>query len=259
MHTPSQRVCYALKQDGLYLEVTTAFEAISTTLAAGEQLALGTRLGSDHEVRLLAPTTPSKVICVGLNYRRHAEEMGKTVPEEPLIFLKPSTAVIGPEEPILLPPQASETHHEGELGIVIGKRAAGLSEQEALSVVLGYTCANDVTARDIQRREQRYTRSKGFDSFCPLGPAIALAPSFVPGEHRLICRVNATVRQSSTLNDFIFSIPQVIAFISQVMTLLPGDVILTGTPAGVGAIVEGDMVEVEIDGIGVLRNLVRSK
>ncbi|MFU8805332.1 MAG: fumarylacetoacetate hydrolase family protein [Bradymonadaceae bacterium] len=201
---------------------------------------------------------PGKIVCVGLNYQHHADEMGKAVPEEPLIFLKPPSSVIASGEAIELPSQSQEVHHEGELAIVIGERTRRAGQTEAASNILGYTCANDVTARDIQRREQRYTRAKGFDTFCPLGPNLVLAGDFIPAEHHLEVRVNGEVRQFSRLDDFIFSIPRVVSFISHVMTLYPGDVILTGTPAGVASLLPGDLVEVEIEGIGILENRVRA-
>lgn len=206
----------------------------------------------------LAPVIPGKVVCVGLNYVKHAAEQGKAVPAEPLIFMKPPSAVIGPGESIELPPQSELVHHEGELAIVIGRRTRKVSVAHALDHVFGYTCAVDVSARDIQRREKRYTRAKGFDTFCPLGPYIATADVFVPAEHRLELRVNDEVRQASQLDDFIFDVPTVVSFISHVMTLEPGDVVLTGTPHGVAPIVDGDLVNVSIDGIGTLVNPVVS-
>jgi 2-keto-4-pentenoate hydratase/2-oxohepta-3-ene-1,7-dioic acid hydratase in catechol pathway len=239
---------------GRFTEVLTPFDELIDGLDA---LATG-RTFEAQDVDVLAPVEPSKVVCVGLNYQKHADEMGKAVPEEPLLFMKPSTAVIASGEAIELPTQSSEVHYEGELAIVIGRWTSKVDEAEALSYVLGYTCANDVTARDIQRREQRYTRAKGFDTFCPLGPCIVLARDFDPSEHRLELRVNGEVRQRSPLDDFIFSIPRVVSFVSHIMTLLPGDVILTGTPAGVGPMTDGDRVEVEIDGIGLLSNPVTS-
>jgi len=210
----------------------------------------------DEPIRFLAPVEPTKIVCVGLNFAQHAAEQGKAVPDEPVIFMKPTTSLLHPLWGILLPDQSSEVHHEGELAVVVGRRLTRASAEEAQAAIFGYTCANDVTARDIQRRDKRYTRAKGFDTFCPVGPAVALARDFAPADHTLEVRVNEEVRQRSRLDDFIFPIPQVISFISHVMTLLPGDLVLTGTPAGVGSIVPGDRVEVEIDGIGVLRSPV---
>ncbi len=252
------RPAHAVERDGRFFRINTPFEDWLERLGEGRELDYGAEVGEREAVEVLAPVSPSKVVCVGLNYRQHAEEMDKTIPEVPLLFMKPPTAVIGPGEPIELPAQSSEVHHEGELAVVIGARAKDLAVAESSRVVLGYMCANDVTARDIQRREKRYTRGKGFDTFCPLGPAIATADAFRPAEHRLECRVDGDLRQSSTLDDFIFSIPEVISSISHVMTLCAGDVILTGTPAGVGPLGSGQTVSVEIDGIGRLENPVVS-
>jgi 2-keto-4-pentenoate hydratase/2-oxohepta-3-ene-1,7-dioic acid hydratase in catechol pathway len=250
------RPAHVIVRDGRLLRVQTPFAALIEVVEGRRALQVGADLGPAAKLAALAPVCPSKVVCVGLNYKKHAQEMDKTIPDEPLMFMKPPTAVIGPGQPIELPSQSQEVHHEGELAVVIGRQAKGLSLEESLGAILGYTCANDVTARDIQRREARYTRGKGFDTFCPLGPAIAGADEFEPAAHRLECRVDGEVRQSSRLDDFIFSIPEVVSFISHVMTLYPGDVILTGTPHGVGPIVDGQSVSVEIDGIGELTNPV---
>jgi 2-keto-4-pentenoate hydratase/2-oxohepta-3-ene-1,7-dioic acid hydratase in catechol pathway len=205
--------------------------------------------------RLLAPVFPTKVVAVGKNYAEHAEEMDSKLPEEPLIFLKPATAIVGPGDPVRYPPMSSEVHHEAELAVVIGKVASRVAVEDALGCVLGYTAANDVTARDLQRGDGQWTRAKGFDTFCPLGPAVET--EFDPTEgHAIIARVNGEVRQEGSTADLIFSVPELIAFISSVMTLLPGDVILTGTPSGVGPVEVGDIMEIEIDGIGTLRNPV---
>jgi 2-keto-4-pentenoate hydratase/2-oxohepta-3-ene-1,7-dioic acid hydratase in catechol pathway len=202
-----------------------------------------------------APVIPSKIVCVGLNYRAHAEEMGKPIPDEPLLFLKPSTSVIGPNEPIVLPAQSAEVHFEGELAVVLRTRISRASEVEAERAILGYTILNDVTARDIQRREgQRYTRAKGFDTFAPLGPRIVTGLD--PRTLRVQTRVDGELRQDGPCSDLIFPIPTLLSFISHVMTLLPGDVVSTGTPSGVGPMVAGQRVEVTIDGIGTLSNPV---
>lgn len=230
------------------------FELLSPWLELAERAELGDQI--DDATPLAAPVEPSKVVCVGLNYAQHAAEMNKQVPEEPLLFMKPNTTINAPGGVIELPPQSAEVHHEGELAIVIGRTLKNASINEARAGIFGYTCANDVTARDIQRREKRYTRAKGFDGFCPLGPCVVLAEDFVPAEHSVALRVNGEQRQFSNLDDFIFPIPTVVSFISSIMTLLPGDVILTGTPSGVGPIARGDRVEIEIDGIGVLANPV---
>lgn len=206
------------------------------------------------QVRVLAPVLPSKVVAVGLNYRAHAEETDKPVPTEPMLFLKPSTSVIGPGETIYLPPQSRRIDHEAELAVVMGRAARNMSEGQAMDTILGYTCANDVTARDLQARDVQFTRAKGFDTFCPLGPHIETGID--PHSLELTCRVNGEVRQKSSTSDLVFRPAALVAFISSVMTLLPGDVILTGTPAGISPLNDGDVVEVEISGIGTLRNPV---
>ncbi|MGI9667342.1 MAG: fumarylacetoacetate hydrolase family protein [Acidimicrobiia bacterium] len=207
------------------------------------------------EVKLLAPVIPTKVVAVGKNYVDHAAEMDSEVPESPIIFLKPPTTVIGPMAPIRLPRESTEVHHEAELAIVIGKVARNVAPEDAAQHILGYTAANDVTARDLQRSDGQWTRAKGFDTFCPLGPAIDT--EFDPNEGQAItCSVNDQLRQDGNTGDLVFGVADLVAFVSSVMTLLPGDVILTGTPAGVGPIAAGDRVEVEIDGIGVLFNPV---
>lgn len=208
-------------------------------------------------VRLLAPVTPSKIVCVGRNYAAHAKEHQAEVPEVPLLFLKPPSAVIGPEEAIVLPPQSAQVEHEAELAVVIGRRGRWIAPEEAPAYILGYTIANDVTARDLQRRDGQWTRGKGFDTFCPLGPWIDT--TFDPGDAQITCRVNGQLRQQGSTRDMVFPVAQLVAFISSVMTLEPGDVILTGTPAGVGPLQDGDVVEVEISGLGVLRNPVRAE
>lgn len=206
------------------------------------------------DVRLVAPILPSKVVAIGKNYAAHAAEMGGAAPETPLIFLKPSTSVIGTGDPIRLPPSSAEVHYEGELAAIIGRPARNVSRAEALSYVLGYTCANDVTARDQQRSDGQFTRAKGYDSFCPLGPWFET--TLDPADVRVTTRVNGEVKQDSRTSLMIHDVARQIEFISGVMTLLPGDVILTGTPAGVGPIVAGDTVSVEIEGIGTLTNPV---
>ena len=206
-------------------------------------------------VHLLAPVLPSKVVCVGKNYVDHADEMGGQVPEEPLIFLKPATAVVGPDAGVSYPSLSTEVHHEAELAVVIGRVARHVRAEDASSYILGYTAANDVTARDLQRRDGQWARAKGFDTFCPLGPAIET--EFDPLERMaIVCRVNGEVRQSGFTSEMVFGVGEILEYVSRVMTLLPGDVILTGTPAGVGPVVPGDLMEVEIDGIGTLQNRV---
>ena len=207
------------------------------------------------EVKLLSPVIPTKVIAIGKNYADHAAEMGSDVPTTPVLFMKPPTAVIGPLSPIRRPPESSNVHYEGELAAVMGKVTRNVSPDDALSRVLGYTAANDVTARDLQRSDGQWTRAKGFDTFLPLGPAIDT--EFDPAEpHSITTSVNGVIKQDGVTSDLVFGVAELISFVSRVMTLLPGDVILTGTPAGVGPIIEGDRVEVEIEGIGVLLNPV---
>jgi 2-keto-4-pentenoate hydratase/2-oxohepta-3-ene-1,7-dioic acid hydratase in catechol pathway len=203
---------------------------------------------------VLAPVLPSKIVAVGLNYRDHAAEQGKPVPAEPLIFLKPSTAVIGPGDAIRLPPGAGRIDHEAEAGVVIRRRAFRVPAARAHEYVLGVTCVNDVTARDIQRRENQYTRPKGFDTFAPVGPAVAVGLDLTDLEVEGL--VNGTVRQRSSTRQLIFPVADLVAFISAVMTLLPGDIISTGTPAGIGPLTAGDVVTVRVSGVGDLVNPV---
>ncbi|MEJ1087724.1 fumarylacetoacetate hydrolase family protein [Microbacterium sp. Mu-80] len=208
------------------------------------------------DAALLAPVIPrSKVVCVGRNYHDHAAEFGNVAPEEPLLFLKPKTAVVGPGDAIVRPAISERTEFEGELVAVIGRVAKNVSAADALDHVFGYTVGNDVTARDLQRKDGQWTRGKGFDTFCPLGPVIET--EFEVAAARIETRVNGEVRQQAPLTDMIHSVADIIAYASAVFTLLPGDVILTGTPAGVSEIVAGDTIEVEVDGIGILRNTVR--
>jgi 2-keto-4-pentenoate hydratase/2-oxohepta-3-ene-1,7-dioic acid hydratase in catechol pathway len=206
------------------------------------------------EAQLLAPVFPTKVIGIGRNYADHAAELGNEVPDEPVIFIKPATAVIGPGTPIVLPPISSEVHHEAELAVVIGTVSRHVAAEDASVHILGYTAANDVTARDLQRRDGQWARAKGFDTFCPLGPAIET--ELDPADLSLVCRVNGEVRQDGNTNDLVFGVAEILAFVTRVMTLLPGDVILTGTPSGVGPIHAGDRVDVEIERIGTLSNPV---
>ncbi|UQX89951.1 fumarylacetoacetate hydrolase family protein [Jatrophihabitans telluris] len=209
------------------------------------------------DVRLLAPILPSKVIGVGRNYAKHAAEMGNEVPERPLIFLKPSTSVIGTNDVIRLPVDSDRVEHEAELALVIGRVAKDVPREKAAEVIFGYTCANDVTARDQQRDDGQFTRAKGHDSFCPIGPWIETR--FDPSAVRVRALVNGQVRQDGTTADMVFDIATLVSFMSHVMTLVPGDVILTGTPDGVGPILDGDRVTISIDGIGELTNQVRRK
>ncbi|MFC6355162.1 fumarylacetoacetate hydrolase family protein [Luethyella okanaganae] len=242
------RIAYGIVDDDelVVLAGDPLFAGYDTT---GERVPLS-------EVRLLAPVIPrSKVVAVGRNYLDHAQEMGGQVPAEPLLFLKPNTAVIGPGDAIVLPPQSNRVEHEGELAVVIGRIAKNVTEDAALDVVFGYTIGNDVTARDLQRADGQWARAKGFDSFCPLGPVVDT--EFELDGATVVTRVNGEVRQRGELSDMAHPVAAVVAYASSVWTLLPGDVILTGTPAGVGPIVDGDVVEVEISGLGVLSNPVR--
>jgi 2-keto-4-pentenoate hydratase/2-oxohepta-3-ene-1,7-dioic acid hydratase in catechol pathway len=205
-------------------------------------------------VRLLPPVVPSKIVCIGRNYADHARELGNEPPAEPVIFLKPPSAVVGPEETIVRPSQSERVDFEGELAMIIGKPARNVPAADWRGYVAGFTCANDVTARDLQKKDVQFTRGKSFDTFLPLGPC--LVPDVDPAALRISTRVNGEVRQDGNTRQMIFGCDRILEFISGVMTLYPGDVILTGTPAGVGPMNEGDVVEVEIEGIGTLRNVV---
>jgi 2-keto-4-pentenoate hydratase/2-oxohepta-3-ene-1,7-dioic acid hydratase in catechol pathway len=206
------------------------------------------------DAEILAPVTPSKIVAVGRNYAEHAKELGNEAPSEPIIFLKPPTAVLNPNGTIIRPPQSQRVDFEGELAIVIGKTARNINRGDWRSVVLGFTCANDVTARDLQKRDVQFTRGKSFDTFLPLGPCIET--DLDPAALSLRTRVNGETKQNGNTRDMVFDCGTIIEFITSIMTLHPGDVILTGTPAGVGPLNAGDRVEVEIEGIGLLANRV---
>jgi 2-keto-4-pentenoate hydratase/2-oxohepta-3-ene-1,7-dioic acid hydratase in catechol pathway len=208
---------------------------------------------SRASVRFLAPATPSKILLVGRNYTDHASELGLATVDRPRIFFKPPSAVIGPGEAIVLPSESNEVHHEAELAVIIGRNCRRVRPEEATLFIAGYTCANDVTARDIQRRDEQPSYAKSFDTFCPLGPWIV---TDVPDDCHVRCRVGDEQRQDGAVADMLTSVPALLSYISQAMTLLPGDVILTGTPAGVGPLTAGDTVTVDIDGIGALTNPV---
>ena len=220
----------------------------------GPSKALGTRLNGSH-VKLLAPCMPSKVIAVGLNYRDHARELGIPVPETPVIFLKPRSAVIGPGDIILRLTMSNRVDYEAELGVVIRDRIRNIRPDEALDHVLGYTCANDVTARDLQKKDGQWTRAKAFDTFCPLGPWIET--DLNPDDLLIESYLNGERRQSSRTSQCIFSVRSLISFISEIMTLEPGDLIITGTPAGIGPMMPGDEIEIRIEGIGSLKNRIQ--
>ena len=210
------------------------------------------------EVHLLAPVTPSKIVCVGRNYREHAAELGNKMPDEPLLFLKAPSAVIGTGDLIKLPPQSNQVEHEGELGVVIGRAAHRIhTDENPLDFVLGYTCVNDVTARDLQRKDVQFTRGKSFDTFCPVGPEIVT--DINPLDLKVVTRLNGEVRQQGRTSDMAFPVPFLIKYIADIMTLYPGDLIATGTPAGVSQMEPADIVEVEVEGIGVLRNQIQAR
>ena len=233
--------------EGLKVRALTA-EPWAGGLAEGPAFSLS-------EVSLLAPVAPSKVVCVGRNYRAHARELGNEVPREPLIFIKPSTAVIGPGAAIRLPGVSREVHHEAEMAVVMGRTLTGaLTAVAAREAVFGWTCLDDVTARDIQRAEGHFTRAKSFDTFCPIGPVVET--ELDPLDAVVTCRVNGEQRQRGFTRDMVVDPLLLVAFVSQAMTLLPGDVVATGTPEGVSALKRGDWVEVEVSGVGVLRNPV---
>ena len=219
----------------------------------GQYWANGEKI-ANKQVRFLAPLLPSKVIGIGSNYQKHIEEMGRKTPTEPKVFLKPNTAVIGNMDPIQIPPGTTRVDHEAELGVVIGKYCSRVSEQDAMEYVLGLTIVNDVTARDFQRKDGVFTRGKGFDSFCPIGPWILKTRDLTP--RRIQCWVNDELRQDSSTDDLLFDIPTLISYVSNIMTLVPGDIITTGTPSGVGPLRDGDKVRITIEGIGTLVNPV---
>jgi 2-keto-4-pentenoate hydratase/2-oxohepta-3-ene-1,7-dioic acid hydratase in catechol pathway len=208
-------------------------------------------------VRLHPPLLPGKILCVGRNYAAHAKEHDAEVPEVPLLFMKPSTSLVGPEDTIYLPPQSQKVEHEAELVVVIGKRGRWIKPEQAAEHILGYTIGNDVTARDLQRRDGQWTRAKGFDTFCPLGPWIET--EFDPSDAMITCHVNGEMRQMASTRDMVFRVDHLIAFASSIMTLEPGDILMTGTPAGVGPLMPGDVVEAAVEGLGALRNKVAAE
>jgi len=208
------------------------------------------------DLNLLAPSEPSKIICVGRNYVEHAKELGNEVPKVPLIFMKPPSSIINPNDSIILPPQSAQVEHEGELVAVIGKRGRHITAEKAKNHILGFTVGNDVTARDLQKSDDQWTRAKGFDSFCPFGPWIDT--EFDPADAVVTVRVNGQMRQMASTRDMVFNVGVLIAFVSSVMTLEPGDLLFTGTPSGVGILKDGDEVSVEIEGLGEIKNKVRA-
>ncbi len=246
----TSRPRYALLEDDSLRPLVNKNPFDAVISAEDETLAL-------DEVKLLAPVEPSKIVCVGRNYLEHAAELGNTVPEQPLLFLKAPSAIIAHEEPIELPPESSQVEHEGELAVVIGRVARRLSDaDDPLSFVFGYTCVNDVTARELQRKDVQFTRAKSFDTFCPVGPHIET--EIDPEDLAVTTRVNGQVKQHARTSQMAFSVKFLVKYISHAMTLFPGDLIATGTPAGVSRLHAGDCVEVEVEGVGVLRNSVTS-
>ena len=226
----------------------------SLTATPYRQLKRRNRYHRLSDLKLLPPCTPSKIVALGLNYHSHAREIKMPVPPEPLIFLKPSTSVIGPEDNIVYPESSERIDYEGELGVVIKNRTRRVSTREAMNHVLGYTCFNDVTARDLQRRDMQWTRAKSFDTFSAIGPCIET--ELDPGNVYLETCLNGELRQQGNTSDLVFPVPELVSFISHIMTLLPGDIIATGTPSGIGPMKPGDTVEVKIEPIGTLRNYV---
>lgn len=249
--------CFGLVEGDsvLPLEVSQTVESFSlgeVDRAAGEPSGKALSLS---EVKLLPPVAPSKIVCVGRNYREHAAELGNKMPDEPLLFLKAPSAIVGSGDGIELPPESQQVEHEGELGVVIGRRARRLTgDDDPFDYVLGYTCVNDVTARDLQRKDVQFTRAKSFDTFCPVGPFVV--DGLDPLNLVVTTRVNGIVKQRGKTSDMAFSVPFLIKYISNIMTLFPGDLIATGTPAGVSRMIDGDVVEVEIEEIGILQNRV---
>ncbi|MGE0449523.1 MAG: fumarylacetoacetate hydrolase family protein [Vicinamibacterales bacterium] len=244
-------VFHAVERDGVLSRAVPAGRTIFDGYSAGP------RLDRLDAYTVLAPVRPTKIVCVGLNYRDHAAEMKKALPAEPMLFLKPPTTVLDPNAPILLPPGAGQVHYESELAVVIGRRAHRVPRSAAWEYILGVTCLNDVTARDIQNREVQYTRAKGFDTFAPVGPCVEIGGT--RGPRTIEGFVNGERKQHSSTSNLIFSIEYLVEYITFVMTLEPGDIISTGTPAGVGPIVDGDTVSVRVEGVGELSNPVRAE
>ncbi len=240
-------------------EETTAYTVvpiIGDIFGEFEELSKGVSF-DQKDIRLLAPLQPSKIIGIGSNYKKHILEMGRKTPKVPKVFLKSPTSIIGPNEPIQIPPHTERVHHEAELGVVIGKTGTYISETDALEYVFGYTCVNDVTARDFQKEDGTFARAKGFNTFCPIGPWIKKTKRW---ENRKVkCYVNQKLRQDGNSSDMLFSVQKLISFISHIYTLYPGDIIATGTPEGVGTLQNGDVVDVVVEGIGSLSNSVMNR
>ena len=242
------RAVYALREGELYREMKgDPFSGMEKT----------ERVYAPEEVRLLAPVQPSKILAVGKNYAAHAREFDGEPPTSPIIFMKPSTCVIGPEDTIVRPRISQRVDYEGELALVVGKRARNVKPEDFAQYVLGYTILNDVTARDLQRQDGQWTRGKGFDTFAPIGPVIT--DEVDPSHLRITTRLNGKTVQDSNTSHFLFSLGEIFSFVTRFTTLLPGDVVTTGTPEGVGGMADGDVVEVCIEGIGTLRNVVKDE
>ena len=247
-----------LGQDGEILEGVVEGDELQEISGLDEMLAGGRRVGGKRKlaaVTLMPWGTGRKIVAVGRNYAAHAKELGNETPKEPLLFMKPTTGLIGAGATIELPPASKEVHYEAELCVVIGKRLKRANEAESAKAVAALTCLNDVTARDIQRSEVQFTRAKGYDTFCPVGPWVTVGLDW--SALRVRCRVNGVTKQDGNTRDQVFPVPRLLSFISQIMTLEPGDLVTTGTPAGVGAIKDSDIVEVEVEGVGSLRNPVQ--
>ncbi len=247
---PTGDVVFA-RLEGDIAEPLSAAPWLDGVPASGERGSRGSHARAPwRPEQLRAPVTPSKILCIGRNYAAHAKELGNDVPKEPLLFLKPPSSLLEPGGTIRLPPESERVEHEAELGVVIGRTCRNVKREDALSHVFGYTCVGDITARDLQRKDVQFTRAKGFDTFCPVGPWIET--ELDPSKLALRCRVNGVVKQDGSTSDMIFDVPALIAYASRMMTLEPGDLIATGTPEGVGPLVRGDRLEIEISGIGVL-------
>lgn len=249
------KICRAKHEEDVFYGVIEGESVRRITGSPFEKIIYDGRIYPLSSLRLLSPAVPSKIVAVGKNYSAHAAEMNEGQPEEPLLFIKPNTCVIGPDDAVVYPSISKRLDYEGELGIVIGRKCKAVKEEDFSSVVLGYTCLNDVTARDIQKSVSQWTRGKGFDTFCPIGPWIET--DLDPACLRIETRLNKETRQSSDTSKMTHSAAKLVAYISETMTLLPGDVIATGTPEGIGPMQVGDVVEVEIEGIGILRNFIQ--
>ncbi|MFB6263598.1 MAG: fumarylacetoacetate hydrolase family protein [Bradymonadaceae bacterium] len=247
----SDRIRPAVRRDGDFVATDDPFDAGEGARASEPQP--GERLPG---AEMVAPVDPSKIVCLGRTFRKHAEELGNEVPEQPLIFLKPPSAVVGPGDPVVVPPESEDVHHEAELAVVVGRRLRRADAEGAGDAIFGYTCLNDVTARDLQQDDRTFFRGKCFDTFCPIGPCVATAETFSPSGRELVGRVDGDVRQRASLERMRLSPAEAVALVSRYVTLEPGDVIATGTPAGVGAVEPGEAVTVAVDGIGDLTNPV---